>query len=310
MTAPKCSDDTFIEYFESYGAARTADLVGVSVRSVHKRRRNIERLIGRPLASPNKSRAQAVPGRKLLPLENGIVLVGSDAHYWPGHITTAHKAFVHFCEKLRPKIVVANGDMCDFASISRHPPISWEHTPTVKEEIDACKERLDEIVAAAKNATFIWTAGNHDLRFESAIAKHLPEMAKVQGVHLSDHFPEWQTCWSAWINNDVVIKHRWRGGIHAVRNNIINAGKSMVTGHLHSLKVTPVTFYDRTLWGVDSGTLAEPYGPQFEYAEDNPRDWRSGFAVLTFMNAEMQPPEIVMVVDDEYVSFRGERIKV
>lgn len=64
-----------------------------------------------------------VPGRLHLDVMDGVVLVGSDAHYWPGVISTAHRAFVRACELLKPVAVVMNGDMLDGASISRHPPI-------------------------------------------------------------------------------------------------------------------------------------------------------------------------------------------
>jgi hypothetical protein len=47
--------------------------------------------------------------------------------------------------------------------------------------------------------------------------------------------------------------------------------------------------------------------PTFEYAEDNPLDWRSGFVMLSFDQGRMLMPEMVMVTDEqngEY-EFRG-----
>ena len=84
----------------------------------------------------------------------------------------------------------------------------------------------------------------------------------------------------------------------------------MVSGHLHSQKITPYTDYNGTRWGVDSGTMADIYGPQFLYAEDNPRNWRSGFAIITFRQGILMTPELVRVVDKDHVDFRGELIKV
>ena len=102
-----------------------------------------------------------------------------------------------------------------------------------------------------------------------------------------------------------------RGGIHATRNNTLNAGTTIVTGHLHSLKVTPLTDYRGNRWGVDTGTLADPNGPQFvDYLEDNSTDWRSGFVVLTFHQGRLLWPEVVYVLDDTHVSFRGRIIEV
>ena len=114
-----------------------------------------------------------------------------------------------------------------------------------------------------------------------------------------------------WVNADVVIKHRWKGGIHATRNNTLNSGKTIVTGHLHSLKVTPFTDYNGTRWGVDTGTLADPYGPQFtDYTEDGCVDWRSGFVVLNFRNGELLRPQECEVRREGVVEFRGELIEV
>ena len=128
---------------------------------------------------------------------------------------------------------------------------------------------------------------------------------------LSDHLPKWTACWSIFINKENVIKHRWHNGIHAVYNNILKSGiKSFWTGHLHSLKVTPWTDYTGSRYGVDTGTLADPYGPQFGYMEDNPRNWRAGFAVGTIKDGKLMPPELCEVIDENHVWFRGEKIKV
>ena len=112
--------------------------------------------------------------------------------------------------------------------------------------------------------------------------------------------------WSCWINDDVVIKHRLKGGVHATHNNTLSSGRTMVTGHLHSQKVTPYSDYNGTRWGVDCGTLADTEGEQFRnYTEDSPLNWRSGFAILTFNNGKLLPPEIVQVWDKDSVTFRG-----
>jgi hypothetical protein len=58
---------------------------------------------------------------------------------------------------------------------------------------------------------------------------------------------------------------------------------------------------------VDTGTLAQPHGPQFDYAENNPSPHTSGFAVLTFKDGVLLPPELVEVLDDR-AYFRGQCI--
>ena len=122
-------------------------------------------------------------------LLNGTILVGSDAHYWPDLVTTAHRAFVHFAWKLRPAGIIMNGDAFDGAGISQFRPIGWEDNPTIEEQLRATRERLGEIERAARGVKLAWTLGNHDARFETRIAELAPEYANVTGVHLKDHFP-------------------------------------------------------------------------------------------------------------------------
>ena len=315
MPHPKIPDGEFIALFESLGAGPMAKRLQMDLRGIYARRESIEKKIGRSLLSPNPHCTTRVktehPGRLHCEVENGVVLVGSDAHYWPGIVSAAHRAFVKFCKELQPKAVVMNGDMLDGAAISRHPPIGWENHPTVKEEIEAVQERLGEIQKAAFKAKRYWPLGNHDARFETRLATAAPEYARVNGVHLRDHFgADWEPCWSVWVNEDVVIKHRYKGGVHATHNNTLTAGKSTVTGHLHSLKVTPYTDYAGTRFGVDTGTMADPFGPQFEYQEDNPRNHRSGFAVLTFHRGRLLWPELVHVLSETEVEFRGTIVSV
>jgi predicted phosphodiesterase len=248
----------------------------------------------------------SVKGRKEVELRNGVVLVFSDAHYWPGAASTAHRALLKFSRKLKPTLIVANGDVLDACAISRHPPIGWNKLPSVKEELDVCKERLGEVVKAAPHARRFHLLGNHDARFETRLAQVAPEFKDVHGISLSDHLTGWEPGWALHINDNTVIKHRYKGGVHAPYGNTVSAGRSMITGHLHSQKVTPFTDYNGTRYGVDTGCLADPYHDAFQdYTEDNSKDWRSGFCVLTFHNGTILPPELVTVMDETHVYFRG-----
>jgi hypothetical protein len=320
MANPICGDKEFIQLFNEYGPAATANALQVNVRSVHSRRRALEKRKGITLVSPvdpgdpkmaPKFIAPEAAPRIPINIQDGVVLVGSDSHYWPGIVSTAHKAFVKLNKELKPRLVIKNGDELDFPSISRFMPIGWENRPKVQEEIENTQDMLHEITEANKNAQYLWPLGNHDARFETRLAHAAPEFARVQGVHLKDHFPRWKPCWSVWINEDVVVKHRWKGGQHATKQNTLWAGKTMVTGHLHALQVRPHSDYNGTRWGVDTGTMAEPYGPQFvDYTEDSPKDWRSGFVVLTFHKGRLLWPELVSVMSEKEVSFRGRVIRV
>ena len=311
----KCSDADFINLIDKHGIAKTGRKLGITVSAVYQRRRCLERLYHRQITAPGplatRHNIEHAP-RLHYDCLNGVVLVGSDAHIWPGPMTTAMRGFIKLAKELQPRIVVMNGDALDLPQVSRHPPIGWQKLPSVEDEVRAAQDVLAKIEDAVPgNCKLSWPLGNHDARFETRLATTSNEFAKMHGFSLKDHFPAWAACWSTWVNNTVVIKHRMSGGIGAVRNNTLKAGKSIVTGHLHSLKVTPYTDYNGDRYGVDSGCLADPAAEAFlSYTEDGCLDWRSGFVVLTFHKGKLLPPELVQVWDKKHVVFRGQIIEV
>ncbi len=315
MPAPKCSDNEFVTLFETLGPHELARRLDMASTKVLARRRRLEEKMGRPIVSPtppNSAPRQHHPHRIQLDIQTGTVIIGGDAHYWPGEPSTAHRAFVRFIKDIKPRAVIMNGDAFDGARISRHPPIGWAQTPTVKQEIEVVQDRLQEIAdACPRGCRKAWPLGNHDARYETRIATVLPELAEVHGVSLQDHFALWEPCWSVFINDDVVVKHRFKGGVHATYNNTLHAGMTMVTGHLHSQRITPITDYRGTRYGVDAGCLADPDASAFtDYTEDGPKNWRSGFCVLTFKDGKLLMPELVTVWDADHVQFRGELVRV
>lgn len=315
----RITDEEFATQFEHYGAQGVADQYDIGVRAVFRRRERVEKALGRTLTPPDKGEERQIirldaPFHSF-DLTDGIALIGSDGHYWPGVESTAHRAFVEFATRLKPAVVVFNGDALDGASISRHPPIGWEEHPTLEDELLECQTRLGEIVKASpKGCSFFWPLGNHDARFNTRLAAVTPEFRNVPGTRLVHHFPDWTPCWAVELGgrNGAVVKHRFKGGLHAPHNNALWSGRSMVTGHLHSQKVHPITDYNGTRYGVDTGCLAAVGGRQFAYAEANPQNWRSGFAVLSWRKGVLLPPELVTVFDEKagLVVFRGELIKV
>ncbi len=250
------------------------------------------------------------PERLHLKVRDGTVIVAGDSHYRPGPPTVMHRALLHFLKLEKPVAFVFNGDIIDAPTVSRHLPLGWEDRPLLADEIEAAGVRMAEMAGYLRNAKKLWNLGNHDTRFETRLAHLAPEYARIHGFHLADHFPEWQIATSTWINNDVVIKHRYKGGDHAPYNNTLKAGRTIVAGHLHSAKVIPVTDYNGTRYGVDTGCLADTDSPSFRYNEDNPLNWRSAFVILTFRNGKLLQPELVLKWDKKSVQFRGRLIKV
>ena len=209
MTAKRCSDAEFIELWRTLGgAAAVAKALKVDTRNVRERRRKLEAKHNISLPS-TASPAQSAhykhlektehAARRTLDVQNGTVLIFSDAHFWPGVRSTAFKALLMFIRELKPVAIINNGDSFDGASISRFPRIGWDSKPSVMDELKACKERLSEIEEAANGAKLYWPLGNHDARFETRLAQNAPQYEGVQGFSLKDHFPLWVQC-SRWIN--------------------------------------------------------------------------------------------------------------
>jgi len=309
----KVSEQEFIDSWNRNGsAAKVAEETGLGLRAVYRRRKRIEAKHDTILRSDHPS-SPTFTFREHSPrvdceLWNGTILVASDAHYWPGVVSPAHEAFVSLTEELRPQMIVMNGDLFDGSSISRFPKTGWGSTPNVKQELDAVQERLAEIKEASPRGCYLWwTLGNHDMRFEARLAQNVPEFEGVGGFTLKDHFPDWSMSMSLLVNEEIMIKHRFRNGVHATWNNTLYGGLTMVTGHLHRLQATLLTDYRGTRWGVDTGTLADIDGDHMHYGEDNPMNHCSGFAVLTIIDGQLTYPEFCSVHDGK-AYFRGERI--
>jgi hypothetical protein len=170
--------------------------LGICIRSVHERRGRIERKHGIVLKTVGDNRDKNDPATKKrrsieelsekrfthlekttsAAVEDGTVVVFSDAHYWPGDPSAAHLALLALLKKLKPRLVVANGDLFDGARVSRHPRMGWESRPSVQEEVEAVCLRMREVEKAAGEALLIRTLGNHDSRFETYIAANDHEL--------------------------------------------------------------------------------------------------------------------------------------
>jgi len=322
---PKVTTDE--EFIEAWKRLQSPSLVAqalkVDARSVHLRRRSMEARYGielptkKPKGSPAASQLAAERAKRYEremggEISDGVVMIASDCHYWPGIVTEAHQAFCRLTKELGPQMVVLNGDVLDGARISRHARIMWEKQPDLKDEIYAVQDRCAEIERAAGKAALIRTIGNHDARFENYLSNRVGEFEEMTGMTLLDYLPRWRAGWCLHLNsqtdNWVTVRHRpVSGGIHSAYNSTLKAGVHYVHGHMHKLQVTPWADYRGRRYGVDTGTLAETDGPQFNYVEAGPVNWASGFAVLTFHKGRMLQPELCVVERGE-AWFRGKKI--
>lgn len=322
----KHSDKEFIDIWNKFkSTSEVAKYLDISEQNIRKRRRNMEKKYNIVLHTFDKLHRKKYDQTMLvtadrvevqLQVENGIILVAGDQHYWPGNIPVMHRALIYLAKKMKPFAIIWNGDAFDGSSISRFPSIGWENKPSVQQELEVVQDRSHEIVKASPNSKRIWCAGNHDLRFESRIAATSPEYRDVKGIHLKDHFPEWTPAWFVTVNPDLSshteIRHREGGGTHAAYNNTLKSGVNIVTGHDH---VADVKAYDDRRgrrYGVRHGMTADSArDPQFvNYLEARTPSWQAALAALTYRDGVLLQPELALKFSEDSFEFRGEVIRV
>lgn len=288
-------------------------MLGMSDRAVYKRRDALEAQ-GVSLSTGETGPKWAYRRTVEIPMQSGVALVFSDTHFgFQRTPTPAWRGLVKLAAAMQPAALLHLGDVIDGAKISRHGRIGWARPPSVPEEIAEAQTRMAELRAAAPKAKRARTVGNHDMRFDNWLSANADAFEGLGGFRLSDHLPDWPECWSIRLGG-AVFKHRLRGGIHAVHNNLQAAQAPIFTGHLHRLDVRRTRGYGPIVWGGEAGTMAEhpqdepaEGGGAFEYLEDGPTNWASGFLVLTWHKGALLRPEVAEVFNG-HLFFRGARV--
>lgn len=311
------SRQEFIDAWNKAGGspATMAEQTGINVRRIYERRKRIEKT-GVVLATNPRANVASVysaPAHferwRRFEVKDGIVVVFSDPHYLPDHATTGHNALEIVVKRLKPQLVVLNGDAVDGDTISRYDPTRGHHKRfTVREELDCVKLHLDSLQAVTGKARLAWTLGNHDVRLSRHIAVKTPELMDMPYTRLEDWFPSWPLSWAVMVNEDTpghtVIRHRNQAGMLHLQAQ--KAGAHYVHGHLHNLNVHRFPTFSGVRYSIDTGSLADPDSEGFDYMEGN-KPHAQGFAVLTYHNWKLMPPELCEVIDGE-AWFRGVRL--
>lgn len=321
MAASKATEAEFVAAWQQSGGSPTvaARLLGLHIRNVYSRRDYLEsKGYELPSHNPNTEAGERSAYRRRIEfnVDNGCIFVGGDRHIWPGDgPSIADLAMRTLAPRLRPVAIISNGDVFDGARLTRHDPLGHEQKPRTDDEIRAVQEHLDGLAGAvtAWDCRLMRTVGNHDMRFDRHLAKWAGDMSGLVGFRLRDHLPRWDEAWAIHINRATpagytVVKHRQAGGVHAAYNNTLKGGCTLVTGHTHRQDVRPLTDYNGTRWGVQAGMMASLHHPAHEYAEDAPDPGQPGFAILTWLDGVLLPPELVTVDAAGVAWWRGEPV--
>jgi predicted phosphodiesterase len=284
-----------------------AERTGLGLRNIYKRRERLS-ADGFSLPAPGVNQGM-LPSKWTYPreihvnIESGTVLVGNDAHIWPEThcpIPPIRKVFAQIGKSLKVDYTILNGDLVDGTRISRWPRLRGQNTPKFLEELQAAQR-----FCLTLSGHRIFVLGNHDTRLDSYLSNRAEEVEDML-PSLRDYLEGWDIGYSVVINDDVEVRHNFRGGIHTGYNNTLQAGRTMITGHTHQLQIRSWSDRRGIRWGVEGGMLADPNGPQFEWQLGMPNRWQAGFIVLTFAEGRLLPPEKAEVLDGKVV-FRGKR---
>lgn len=311
MPAKPLPDEVLIETLRMYEAAGFnvnggSRLAGIPRKTFENRFASARIRFPNGISEKIKQQATWTYERmKVIEEPSSVWIIGSDLHVWTNEPTPIFQAFCKLAKKLKVTGIVMNGDVIDGARISRHGSTVGIQRPKIDKEIETAQQWFRKLPFAKYR---LWTLGNHDLRLDNYLANQASELEEYAG-RLHTRFPEWDFAYAFDING-TEVRHRFRSGIHAGWNNALHGGVNVVTGHTHQLQLTAMRDRRGTRWGVETGTMADPKGPQFEYAEGQPSRAHMGFVVLTFdEDSEMMPPELCEMVRGRPV-FRGSYVDI
>ena len=276
-----------------WNTEQLASRLGMTLRQAFQKRRHAERFFGDGL--PSLGNNDNIPNLDHQGIKPGRYIIASDLHIWPNVHSRAEDAFVKVLSTHHFDGLILNGDVLDGPAVSRYGKRMAEDIPHIVDEVSNAQARVRDYLKASKNKkiTRHLIRGNHDWRLENYLLNNAPAVEGLPGTQLEDIFPEFMISMSANITDRIIIKHRWHAGVHAAYNNAVRSHTAaMITGDTHRLQLTRYSAYGGVTYGVETGFLADRYGPQFSYTENNPQNWCEGFCVL---DVEDEEPHIELI---------------
>lgn len=209
------------------------------------------------------------------------VLCLSDIHV-PYHSREAVQAAVTYGKKLKPDIVLLNGDTIDFHRISR-----FQQDPrkrSTKQELEATVQLLEWLRHTFKNARIIYKLGNHDERWDHFVWNKCLELFDLECLQLHNvlKFEEYGIervgdspilCGRLPVLHGHELGRNLYAPVNPARTAFLRANHTVLIGHLHRPSSNP----ESDLFGKETMTWSQGClcGKQPEYARVN--KWRWGF---------------------------------
>jgi hypothetical protein len=227
-------------------------------------------------------------------------------HHAPHHDRTLHRLFCTFLTDEQPDLIEVNGDLLDFADISRHrqmpqtgPGGEYPFTNTVNECLQAGFGILLDYRTACPNATIRLKFGNHDMRLYYALVDNLKglysitaaddevpalslrKLLRLDELHVDLIEKDWEKAKTR-IGRRLTALHGYSTSKNPGGKMLTDLSGSTVQGHSHR-----VSLLYRTAHHPDNGTetrLAGEHGCMCEIDEGlgyaNCPDWQQGAMIV------------------------------
>ena len=195
-----------------------------------------------------------------LPKDRKKVLIISDIHL-PYHDDKALFDALKFGLENKVDTIYINGDLLDFALISKHENTTTKHS--VKYEIDCAKLFLKGLREMFPTALIIYKYGNHDLRFDKWIRLKAPELLDIEHIMLSEILGlreldiiqldslQWCYMWEYVVlhGHELPIKS---GGVNPARATRLKLNRPAIIGHFHRMNRDIATIMGKEQYSVYS----------------------------------------------------------
>lgn len=211
------------------------------------------------------------------------ILILSDLHF-PYQDNQAIRAAIKYGKEKKVTCILINGDLLDFANISRHEK-DWRMR-SVSQEFEAVREFLIELRSHFPKCKIVFKEGNHDERFEKYLFTKAPEIFDDNEFKLEVRLR------LAELRIDIVkdmlpikigklnVLHghelQGGGGVNPARATFLKTIDNVLIGHCHrSSQHTEPTFSGDVIVVTSQGCLCGMY-PMFSRINK----WNHGFSYV------------------------------
>jgi len=270
--------------FNNPETVRTRIRYHVGQAGKHQRKRLVDKsLLDKKRSS---SRYEFLPESHALTYEpyeikQSRVLIISDLHF-PYQHNEAIKLALDYGLKKKVNCILINGDLMDFANISRHER-DWRHR-SLQEEFEAARAFLSGLRKLFPKAKIVFKEGNHDERWEKFLYANAPEvfgdpeyrldvrlrLAELKIDYVKDKLP-------VKIGRLTVLHgHELQGGggVNPARATFLKTIDNVLIGHCHrTSQHTEPTMSGEVIVTTSQGCLCGMY-PMFARVNK----WNLGFS--------------------------------